>query len=283
MKELETGLFEGIPNEEYHQGPGWGLTYSRSDLVLAKDYSPAHVQAREEFKETPATIFGSAAHMACLEPEIFADHYSVIPDGLNLRTKDGKAFKAMVEKKGKICLSSTDGEKIFAMQKKLISHPTAKKYLHGGQFEVSGFFRDPDYGLPCKVRFDYYRPDILTIIDYKTARDPRVRPFTSAAYNSRYHVQAAWYPLGLSCIDEGAQFFDITFIFIVQEKEPPYEIMIYEAEDNFKEEGLRFCDSALKIIKECEDTGSWPGYDPTITPLELPEWVLRQHDRGIYE
>ena len=279
--EFVTGLFKNISNRDYHNSQG----YSRSDLVLAKDYSPTHVKAKEDLKETPAMIFGSAAHMACLEPDLFPEKYSVMPAGLNFRTKDGKAFKEMAEEKGKICLSASDGENIFAMQKKILEHPLASRYLNNGDFELSGFFMDIDFNLPCKVRYDYYLPNAKngpTIIDYKTARDARERPFTNAAYNSRYNVQAAWYSYGLSCITE-INFFDVTFIFIVQEKEPPYEIMVYQAEEDFKREGMFFCNQALEIIAECENSGNWPGYDPSVTPLELPDWVKRQHERGIYE
>ena len=44
---MDIGFYKNIPNAEYHQGPEWGLAYSRSVLVLAKDFSPAHVQAKD--------------------------------------------------------------------------------------------------------------------------------------------------------------------------------------------------------------------------------------------
>jgi len=275
---MDTGFYENIPMQTYHKDPA----YSRSDLVLVKDFSPAHYKAKEEFKETPAMIFGSACHMACLEPDLFPTKYSVMPEDLNLRTKDGKAFKAMADEKGKTLLSASDGDKIFAMQKKLLAHPLSKRYLNNGKFEISGFFKDPNYHLPCKVRFDYFIPPKI-VVDYKTARDAREWPFTGMAFNSRYHVQSAWYSFALSCIDRDVNFFDVDFIFVVQEKEPPYEIMVYEAGEEFKREGMHFCESALKIIDTCQEHNNWPGYDPLVTSLDLPEWKKRQLEYGIYE
>ena len=55
--------------------------------------SPAHYKWAVEnpSEDTPALKMGRAIHMAVLQPEEFPDTYAVMPDGIDRRTKEGKA------------------------------------------------------------------------------------------------------------------------------------------------------------------------------------------------
>lgn len=87
---MKPGVYEGIPNSEYHSGPG--ISKSGLDLVHR---SPMHynavVTSANDRTPTPAQEIGTAVHMAILEPEEFAKTYclalrrSDVPDAIDDR------------------------------------------------------------------------------------------------------------------------------------------------------------------------------------------------------
>lgn len=87
---MKPGVYEGIPNAEYHSGPG--ISKSGLDLIHR---SPLHynavVTAANDRTPTPAQEIGAAVHMAILEPAEFAKTYclalrrSDVPDAIDDR------------------------------------------------------------------------------------------------------------------------------------------------------------------------------------------------------
>lgn len=87
---MKPGVYEGIPNHEYHTGPG--ISKSGLDLVHR---SPMHLNAvmtaANDRAPTPAQELGTAVHMAILEPAEFAKTYclplrrSDVPDAIDDR------------------------------------------------------------------------------------------------------------------------------------------------------------------------------------------------------
>lgn len=72
---MKPGVYEGIPNAEYHCGPG--ISKSGLDLVHR---SPMHYQAAQEVAnddrpDTKAYFVGREFHMLALEPEVFEVEY----------------------------------------------------------------------------------------------------------------------------------------------------------------------------------------------------------------
>lgn len=111
---MKPGVYEGIPNAEYHGGPG--ISKSGLDLVHR---SPMHynavVTAANDRTPTPAQEIGTAVHMAILEPEEFAKTYclalrrSDVPDAID----DREVLVEMVNKLNEKRLPklSTSGKK----------------------------------------------------------------------------------------------------------------------------------------------------------------------------
>lgn len=87
---MKPGVYEGIPNSEYHGGPG--ISKSGLDLIHR---SPLHynavVTAENDRVPTPAQELGTAAHALILEPEVFTATYclalrrSDVPDAVEER------------------------------------------------------------------------------------------------------------------------------------------------------------------------------------------------------
>lgn len=123
---MKPGVYEGIPNAEYHGGPG--ISKSGLDLVHR---SPMHynavVTAANDRTPTPAQEIGTAVHMAILEPEEFAKTYclalrrSDVPDAID----DREVLVEMVNKlnEGRLPKLLTGGNKGELVERILENQP----------------------------------------------------------------------------------------------------------------------------------------------------------------
>lgn len=123
---MKPGVYEGIPNDEYHGGPG--ISKSGLDLVHR---SPMHyhavVTAANDRTPTPAQEIGTAVHMAILEPEEFAKTYclalrrSDVPDAID----DREVLVEMVNKlnEGRLPKLLTGGNKGEQVERILENQP----------------------------------------------------------------------------------------------------------------------------------------------------------------
>lgn len=273
MKTVEIlGLYPEMSNDAYHNGPG----ISKSGLdKIAK--TPAHYYAayldpnRERREPTPAMVFGAAYHAFLLEPDVFAKEYVIAPEGIDRRTKEGKAFFAEVEAAGQTALKTDDSKKLHAMRDAMMAHPAARKLLaKPGKREVSVFWKDPEYGMLAKCRPDFLTDDGY-IIDLKTTEDASPAGFGRSSFNYRYHVQHPWYVDGCQAADIDVK----AFIFLAQEKEPPYAVGLYVLDDVAVELGRQTYARDLATYAHCASTGQWPGYEATIKTLSLPAWATK--------
>ena len=146
--------------------------------------------------------------------------------------------------------------------------------MQNGKAEQSFFWTDSETGVECKCRPDFLRSDGL-VIDVKTTADASVEAFVKSAYNYRYYVQAWWYLHGLRQCGIDAK----DFIFIAVEKEPPYAVCVYAADDLMLQLGERESMKNLKTYAECLKSDIWYGYEkePQIHSLSLPDWVIKRN------
>ena len=259
-----------MTNKEYHAHPA----ISKSDLDLAHR-SPMHYQYRKEHpqgSQTPALLIGSAVHKMVLEPSTFDEEFAVLDDAIDRRTKAGKeAYSTFLEQSaGKSILTQEIYQQAMDMADAVHHHPTARKLLTGGKAEQSYFWEDLRTGLPCKCRPDYLRPGFC--VDYKTTQDASPEAFQRSAYRYRYNVQAYWYLHGLRL--NGMQ--DLDFVFIVQEKEPPYAIAIYYADADTLKLGQIDAEADLEALSSCIHAGVFDGYTNEIQPLTPPRWAAKE-------
>ncbi|WP_050991864.1 PD-(D/E)XK nuclease-like domain-containing protein [Bradyrhizobium yuanmingense] len=113
---MEPGVYRGLANDVYHRGPG----ISKSGLDLIRK-SPAHYRAvvtaanDNERAPTAAQFIGTALHMIVLEPQLFAQTYTLalqrsdVPDAI----EDREVLVAMVGKlnEGRLPKLPTSGSK----------------------------------------------------------------------------------------------------------------------------------------------------------------------------
>jgi len=143
--------------------------------------------------------------------------------------------------------------------------------------------RDPQTGVLCRCRPDYWRHDGI-IVDLKTARDASRDGFSKSIDGWRYDVQAAYYIDGIARA-RAAGGIDMpaprAFVFIAAEKAAPYGVAVYNIDAQSIAIGRREYREDLDIYAECSATGEWPGYGDKIQSISLPEWRLRQEEFSI--
>lgn len=268
-----------MTNAEYHAHPA----VSKSGLDLVRR-SPLHFWNRYLNPDrvieppTPAMVLGSALHTRVLEPELFGKEYAVAPEGIDRRTRDGKAAWAEFEAAslGKTALKGEDAAHIEAMAQAVRNHPAAKLILgYPGKCEQSYFWKDEETGEECKCRPDWHSDNRRIIADLKTTEDASPRGFIRSVINYRYHVQAHWYQRPFPEAEQ--------FVFIAVEKKPPYAVGVYFTPIELVEFGAKQATEDLRLLASCRESNVWPGYGDEIQALPVPQWLKEGQSQPISE
>ena len=264
-----------MTEQEYRASEG----VSRSQLWRLHEGSPEKFMYAEEHPEepTPALIFGQMVHKLILEPETFGDEFAVAPD-VNRLTKDGKAAWALFAEmnEGKAIVKAEDYDTACGMRNALLENDLVMKLL-SGKHEVPLFWTDELTGEKCKVRLDCFTPlsDRVLIVDYKSTNDAETEAFIRSAINYGYDFQSAMYTEAVRrCMEKEA-----VFIFIAQEKEPPYAVNVLAADQLLVQRGYDTFRELLGIYHECKTSGNWYGYlgpNNQINVLGLPAYLAKE-------
>lgn len=276
---MDPGIYAGIPNEQYHAGPGISQSalsvVSRSPLHYWAQYIDPDREAREP---SPAMKLGSAIHAAVLEPDLFAQRYVPAPK-VDRRTKEGKSIweelVALADQNGAELLPADDFRTCQAIAQQVRSHPTARKVFANGQAEMSCYWTDRETGLLCRCRPDWLSMPI--IVDLKSTDDASASAFQRSAWNYRYWMQAAWYIDG---VEQATGLRPDAFIFAAFEKSAPYACAFYFADEAMLEIGRREYRKLLHQLADCISSDTWPGYDTAVTALGVPSWAITAADRA---
>lgn len=266
-----------MTEKEYRESPG----ISRSELWRLNPRTggtPEKFLYAKENPEppTPAMVFGTLAHLALLEPSSFVERYTFAPEGIDRRTKAGKALWAeFVEAAGdRTVVTKDDWDTVCLMADKVNEIDLARKLLCGEHERV---FRwtDETTGEECKIRVDSIRMvgGVPVIVDYKTTTDASFNAFARKCVNMGYDFQAGMYTEGVEIVSGMKP----RFVFIVQETEPPFAVNILEADDEFIQRGRDLFRELLGIYHECKTTNNWYGYlgpEAVIGRLSLPPWAM---------
>ena len=271
----------GMPEAEYHGGKTIGTITATALNQIAPPKTPAHYLAsfRAPRKATPDMELGSMAHLAILQPNVFAAKYvstPVEPDfgdcryGANKAKRDEwRAAHAVTLKDGQELISEATSEQICQMSNAVHAHPVASRLLTGGQAEVSVLWTEPETGLPGRSRLDYYLPNRKTIVDLKTTSDASPTEFGRSCAKYRYHVQEAVYRLAMQ-----AKGIEVDhFVFVAVEKTAPFGVAVYTLDSDARALGMRLALRDIGTLATCVLTDTWPGYSSHITELSLPRWA----------
>jgi hypothetical protein len=260
-------------NTDYHAHAA--ISKSHLDQVAK---SPLHYWARYLDpnrvvpEPTPAMAIGSAVHTHVLELDQWDARYVSAPDGIDRRTKAGKAeweaFTAAAT--GRTVLPKADADLVMRMAQSVFSHPAAAMLLAlPGKAETTHMWTDAATGLECKCRPDWLTDDGRLLVDLKTTEDAS-RGFAKSIAQWRYHVQASWY---LDGIEQATGTRPEQFLFLCVEKKAPYAVAVYAADAEMIAAGAQTAARDLNVLATCKAAGAWPGYSDQIEPISLPPWM----------
>ncbi|SKF66690.1 gp60 protein [Mycobacteroides abscessus subsp. bolletii] len=278
------GVYAGISDTEYHADRS-ALSSSGARLLLPPSTpamfrwrmdNPSETKPEWDFgRMAHRVLLGAGAEICVLEPAI----HGLTKGGAIAKspraTDTWKEAEAEARAEGRVPVHVDDYQIAQAMADKVREHPTAGPLFAAddGQAETSLVATDPETGVRLKARPDWLNPtgDRLTIVDYKTAASSEADAFSRRAADYGYHIQDAWYRrvAQLLKLDD-----DPRFLFVVQEKEAPYEVSVFEYQDPIdKAESKRQMHEAISIYQRCKAEDKWPGRSPEITPIFLPRWA----------
>jgi hypothetical protein len=260
-------------NADYHAHSA--VSKSHLDQVAR---SPLHYWARYLDpnrivpEPTPAMAIGSAVHTHVLELDQWDARYVSAPDGIDRRTKAGKAeWEAFTTAAtGRTVLPKADADLVMRMAHSVFTHPAAAMLLAlPGKAETTHMWTDAATGLQCKCRPDWLTDDGRLLVDLKTTEDAG-RGFAKSIAQWRYHVQASWY---LDGIEQATGTRPEQFLFLCVEKKAPYAVAVYAADAEMIAAGAQTAARDLDVLATCKAANAWPGYSDQIEPISLPPWM----------
>jgi exodeoxyribonuclease VIII len=265
---------DGLPNADYHAGPG--LSVSGAKRLLK---SPWHYRAlalphdAPPKAPTPAMVNGTLVHCALLEPGEFHARYVVGPD-VDKRAKEWKAFIAAAGDREVITPLQHDAAMRQADALRAVPQVAELLATAGGKSERSIWWRD-QLGLLRKCRPDFLAPVAhgkgAVLLDVKTASDASPEGFAKACANFHYHMQDPWYCEGVSAA-LGVEVHGM--VFAVVESEFPHACAAYMLSDESRALGRELNARALSVYASCIASGKWPGYPQDIQVIDLPRWAF---------
>ena len=230
-------VFTDIPNEVYHSEVGVSSSYVRR-------FGESQLHAIEiEQETTPAMNYGSAAHALIVEgEEEFNKQVGVIVG--SPYTKVNKELKQDFIERGMIPIKEKDHEDIVGMRDNMIDE--GNMYLNGNGKIAEASFYWYEGDVLCKCRPDVicqpqgpHQENDIVAVDYKTTFSCSPEAFKESVLKYGYLQQAAWYRRGL----QAAGYRVKEFVFVAQEKKPPYAAKIFKITD--KQMDLAWIDMAL--------------------------------------
>lgn len=305
-------VVDGMPEAEYHAHLALSSTNARKLLN-----NPARYRYEREHPTVPTRemILGTCVHTEVLgvgqgwgvidpdDPDMRADveawalanDCAVLPEG-DGRTKAVRQAKAAIEAvdrlplkfadaaamafaaRGLIVLTEAEAAMVRGMAAEVRRHPEAGPLLAAGAGipERSLFWTDPATGVECRARLDWYLHSGRGIVDLKTTGDASPAALPRHMEKFGYHTQAGHYLDGAeACGIVGP---DAAFVWVFVERTPPHFVTVADLIPADLAEGRAQARLARQILRDCTESGVWPGYPEHIVTISLPPWTRRSHD-----
>ncbi len=272
MTEIKYPCMIDMPDKEYFKHPAIDQTSLKNFITSPREY--AWKKLHHDY-DSPALQFGKAAHSLVLGSG------PTVEERLDRRTKEGKLQAKHCETEETVALSKTDYERLMEMT----DYAPDMSKLAEGKPEIALFATDPTTGLHLKGKIDWLpdtpdRENTMWLYDYKTTGHDAT-DFTGSAYKFGYHIQAAFYMRLYRLVSDWQG--RMGFRFVVQEKEAPYDWMVWEFKDTDPEiiqVAEQQIDKALNGLKFYIDNDI-PlsdmlrlGHPKMPTPIRFTDWQM---------
>jgi hypothetical protein len=249
----------GLTFDEYLDLPG-----EHYSAIKEIHRSPLHYRSRVRPADSDALRMGRALHSYVLDPGL-----------VSLVQFDGRRFgKSWDEFKAKhagcVILKPDDLAAVERMRDSVAAHPHAKELLADGAGEITAQFEID--GVAFKSRLDWVTSEGV-LAELKSTRDVHPRVFEREYARRHYHAQAALYWIALR--ECGVTCNKVRCIAV--DKNAPHEVVVYRIGQETLEAGARLVYGWIARLKECRESGDWPGVDNgEVINLNIPDWALTE-------
>ena len=275
---MTPGIYPNIPSDDYHDGP----EMSKGKLDWINDSPARYYWNMTHFTEpTAAMRLGTLTHAVLLEPQLVKIEPTRPALDFRLKANHGARDEhraAMAEFEADPRPIGCTAEEFVAakgMADSLRQHRMLRVLLETGEPEVTAYWTDTESGLDCRCRPDWLDLSAHNIaIDIKTTHSIKPRLFAKTMTDFRYHVTQAWYTDGI----KAATGQDVTYLFGVVERTPPYLSAVYCLDEEPRDVELGRIEYRHNIATylECLATHTWPGPVPEeVVSISLPHWVYK--------
>lgn len=253
------GIVYGLPETEYH-APKDELSSTGAKLILQSPKKFKYQVLDGHRVHRPAFDLGTAVHTKVLGVgagfiEYPEEHLTASG---NVSTKAATvAWETEQRASGKIILTPLQAAQAEGMAEAVLMEPESRVlFERDGHSEVSIF--DEVHGVKRRGRFDFLPTEGGFAVDLKTTLDASGPGFRSSVERLGYHIQYGHYVDIFERITGERR----DMVFVVVEKEAPYEVNVIRFDEN--EDFARFGEAeALQAVadyRRCMETGEWPGY-----------------------
>lgn len=272
----QPGLYPDVSHEDYHADPVLGGSLSSSEAkLLIPPSCPAKYRWHKDHggrRATRAMDLGSAAHLQLLGtgPAL------VVIDAPDYRKKAAQTAKAEAQAAGAVPLLAHEHATVEAMAHAIRRHPVAGPLFAPGTGtpEQTIVWQDEISGVWCRCRVDWLRQSRpgrrLIVPDFKTCATADPNELRPTFARLGYHQSAAHYLDGIRAIGYDP---DPVFLFVCQEREPPYLVTVVELDATALRIGAARNAWARSIYADCTTRDHWPPYVEGVEQLSLPRWV----------
>lgn len=248
LSEVQNGLvFELIERmdwDDYRAYPG----LNPSTIVHGVD-SMKHLKAawNKEFKDSDDLLWGRAVHCLLLEPHEFEGLYARA-EKRRSRADDG-VFR---DEEGREVLLDYRYDNAINAANSFLADEMIQRTINRGVFEAT--LLCVEEGLQCKGRVDWI-DEGRAIVDVKTTRNLRSRPFGRDFYKFGYDIKLGLYQRWLQRLTDRHWPVEV----ICLENVEPYDCTVIPIDDNVLDRGARKGLEIIKRVKRAIEEDRWPG------------------------
>ncbi len=212
-------------------------------------------EKREENSESKRhLVLGSAFHELVSREDLYnLKYYNSQIQKPDLRTKEGKnSLSIEVENAGgKTLIWLDEYDKISKMRDNAKKKPSIIKMMENCLKEVSCYTIDEKTGLKIRLRPDILPLKMSSIGDFKTCMDSSKTKFRKDVYSNGYAISDAFYTHFLRREN---------YVFFAAEKTAPYQLSIYQLDDEFKSWATDQFRMGLDLLKWSYENNYWCDY-----------------------
>jgi hypothetical protein len=293
--DIPLGKIEGEPIDRYHATPAISASKLKVARRSLRYFKRKYIDCTlPPEPESEAKLLGSAVHALIEGRDAFLEQFAVAPEGIDRRTKDGKAdWAAFLDMSaGKRVLKATLAKEAQEMADAINAHPAASALMQGVQREVS--WRAEVNGLLMQCRTDIYGENTVSVpfadgvrevgtrvVDIKKTASLCADEFSNfhrQFFTLGYYRQAGFYSALLQMMvpPECRPASGWIPFFFVAVAEDTQEVFVGEPDADAMALGYEHATSDLRAVRDAFESDEWPGTPDTVQPLSLPAWMKKE-------